>query len=105
MGISLESLQHWAQTVLPILLDATVKGAVLLVTAAAVVTALRKKSAAARQAVWLLALAALLALPLASALLPAWQVLPGWAKMEIPSPSQDTSPVAAGPAVWRSAGV
>ena len=85
MNIDLQSLQRLAFDALPVLLDAAVKGMALLVVAAVVVLALRKASAAARQVVWLLALAAILALPLASAALPSWQVLPGWAKIEMPA--------------------
>ena len=75
MTIDLESLQRLAYAWLPVLLDAAVKGVVLLAVAGLLALAMRKASAAARQMVWLGALAALLALPLASAALPGWQVL------------------------------
>jgi len=80
-----EMLQRWARVCLPVLLDAAVKATILLVTAGLVVAAMRKASAAARQMVWMVALAAMLAMPVASALLPGWQVLPGWARLEIPA--------------------
>ena len=83
MDIDLESLQRLAFDALPVLLDAAVKGAVLLAVAGVLVLAMRKASAAARQVVWLLALAALVALPLASAALPSWGILPGWARIEM----------------------
>ena len=76
MNIDLESLQRLAFDALPVLLDAAVKGIVLLGVAGVLVLAMRKASAAARQVVWLLALAALLALPLASAALPSESRVP-----------------------------
>lgn len=91
MNIDFEPLVQWTHACLPALLDAAVKSVALLVATGIIVTALRKKSAAARQVVWLLAMAALLALPLASAALPSWQVLPGWAKLAVP-PSPEPMP-------------
>lgn len=79
------SVQGFVFDAVPVLLDAAVKGMGLLAAAGALVLAMRKTSAAARQVVWVLALAAMLVLPLASAALPSWQVLPGWAKIEMPS--------------------
>jgi hypothetical protein len=81
-----------------VLLDAAIKGAALLSAAGVLVLAMHKASAAGRQMVWLLALAALLALPLASASLPAWQVLPGWARIDAPTELASPSSVhSAGP--------
>ncbi len=101
MNTVLEPLQRWAFDALPVLLDVAAKGMVLLAIAGVLVLAMRKASAAARQVVWLLALAALLALPLVSAALPSWRVLPGWVKFEMPvgsaepaSPSPADSPPA-----------
>jgi len=73
---------------MPVLLDAAAKGAVLLVVAGVLVLAMRKASAAARQVVWLLALAALMLLPMASAALPSWGILPGWVKIELAEPAE-----------------
>ena len=84
MTTDMGSWQRLAFDALPVLLDAALKGTALLAAAGAAVLAMRKRSAAARQVVWLLALAALLALPVASAALPGWQVLPGWARIEMP---------------------
>ena len=58
MNIDTESLQRLAFDALPVLLDATLKGVVLLAVASVLVLAMRKASSAARQVVWLLALAA-----------------------------------------------
>lgn len=88
MNIDLESLRRLAFDALPVLLDAAAKGLVLLAVAGVLVLAMRKASAAARQVVWLLALAALIVLPLASAALPAWGVLPSWVKIEIAEPAE-----------------
>jgi beta-lactamase regulating signal transducer with metallopeptidase domain len=62
-----------------LLLDSAVKGTALLVLAAFAVTILRRDSAATRHLVWLLAIVAVLVVPLLSALLPQWRVLPKWA--------------------------
>ncbi len=63
---------------LPILLDAALKGVVLLGVVAAVMPLLRRASASTRHIVWFLAVAAVAVLPVLSATLPAWQVLPSW---------------------------
>jgi beta-lactamase regulating signal transducer with metallopeptidase domain len=62
--------------VLPLLIDSALKGAGLLLVAAISLLTLRKVSAAIRHLVWLCALGALLMLPVLSALLPGWAVLP-----------------------------
>ena len=59
-----------------ILLDAGLKGLVLLAAATIAVVALRRSSASTRHTLWLLAMLALLALPALSAMLPRWTVLP-----------------------------
>ena len=65
---------------LAVLLDATVKGAAILVLAGGLALMLRKKSAAVQHMMWLMALTALLALPVLSTTLPAWRIpiLPAW---------------------------
>jgi len=62
-----------------LLVDSAVKGTALLVLAAAVATILWRDSAATRHLVWMLAIVAILVVPVLSALLPQWRVLPGWA--------------------------
>jgi len=62
----------------PLLLDSSIKGAVLLLAVGAAVAAMRKSTAAARHLALLLALGGLLAMPLLSAALPELAILPQW---------------------------
>lgn len=62
----------------PILVDATVKGSVVLLAAALVAIGLRKSSAATRHLVWVVALVGLLLTPALSAVLPKSHILPTW---------------------------
>ena len=64
---------------MPLVFDSAFKGAVLLATAALVALALWRASAAARHLVWLVAIVALLIVPVLSLALPQWRVLPQWA--------------------------
>src|SRR3989442_11542823 len=64
-----------------LLVDSAVKGTALLVLAASAALILRRVSAATRHLVWLLAMVAMLVVPVLSALLPQWRVLPEWAGM------------------------
>src|SRR6267154_2036749 len=66
-----------------ILADAFVKATVLLVLAAIVTLCLRRSPASLRHLVWSLACGGVLALPLASALLPNWRVA-GWPRLDVP---------------------
>jgi beta-lactamase regulating signal transducer with metallopeptidase domain len=66
-----------------ILADAFVKATVLLVLAAVVTVFLRRSPASLRHLVWTLACGGVLALPLASALLPNWS-LAGWPRLAVP---------------------
>jgi len=59
---------------LTVLLDASVKGLIVLTIAGALSVALRRASAASRHLVWSLALISLIGLPVLSAVLPSWQV-------------------------------
>ena len=59
---------------LPLLADAAIKGLVIFGAAAVAVAFCRRRSAATRHAIWAGAVAAQLALPVLSALLPAWRV-------------------------------
>jgi len=102
MDIDLELLRRLAFDALPVLLDAAVKGLVLLAVAGVLVLAMRKASAAARQVVWLLALGALIVLPIASAALPSWGILPGWVKIEIAEPAEPVATDSADSATART---
>jgi len=94
----------------PLLLDASVKGAVVLATAWAVVIAMRRSTSAARHLTLLLALAGLLAMPVLSAALPELAVLP---RRPVPAAAEQSPTDAGAPAVpvettdsartWRSA--
>src|SRR5256886_6579150 len=66
-----------------ILADAFVKATVLLLLAAGVTLLLRRSAASLRHLVWTLACGGVLALPLASALLPNWRVA-GWPRLDVP---------------------
>lgn len=64
-----------------LLVDSAVKGTALLMAATALVIILRRDSAAIRHLAWLLTMVALAAVPVLSAMLPAWRVLPEWASI------------------------
>src|SRR3989442_3942069 len=66
-----------------ILADAFIKSTVLLLLAAGVTVLLRRSAASLRHLVWTLACGGVLALPLASALLPNWRVA-GWPRLDVP---------------------
>jgi beta-lactamase regulating signal transducer with metallopeptidase domain len=81
-----------------LLLDSAVKGTALLILAAAAAVLLRRDSAATRHLTWLLAMVALVIVPVLSAMLPQWRVLPQWARIQ-PSPVvAEASPPIASPA-------
>jgi beta-lactamase regulating signal transducer with metallopeptidase domain len=66
-----------------ILADAFVKATAVLLLAAGASVLLRRSTAALRHLVWALACGGVLALPLASALLPSWRVA-AWPKLDVP---------------------
>lgn len=79
------------------LVDSAIKCSALLLIAGLVAQVMRRDSAAARHIVWLVAIVAVLCVPLLSAALPSWRVLPAWASMTRTSSSftvaQATQPV------------
>jgi len=88
-----------------ILIDAFVKSTVVLLLAAAVTLLLRRSPAALRHLVWALACGGVLALPLASALLPNLR-LAGWPRLDVPvsfDAQPDPQPRPAVPAARRVA--
>ncbi len=64
---------------MPLVFDSAVKGFVLLATAGLLTLAMARASAATRHLVWLIAVVALLMVPVLSVCLPQWRVLPAWA--------------------------
>lgn len=93
-----------------LLVDSALKGGLILLMAALVAMMLRRDSAATRHLVWLVAIVAMLVVPVFSAILPQWRVLPAWAALSHEAPvvesteseiaaSKDTSAVPARPAV------
>jgi beta-lactamase regulating signal transducer with metallopeptidase domain len=66
--------QMWSHPWIAAILAAAVRGAPLLLIAGVAALGWRRSSAAARHLVWLVAIAAMLALPLLSASLPVWRV-------------------------------
>ena len=86
---------------LALLLDATLKGALILLLAATIPRLMGRRSAAARHLVWSLALLSAAVLPVAGRLLPAWTLeLPATVEAapalveSAPSPAQQTAPIA-----------
>jgi len=89
-----ERLSAIGPILLPVLLDAAIKGLAILSLTALAVLAMRRASAAARHLVWLLGTLSLLILPILSAALPAWHILPQWANNV--AVLADSVPVSAG---------
>lgn len=73
-----------------IALDTTVKGLALLALAGGVILLMRRQSASARHHVWLLAMTALLLLPVLSLTLPKWRILPPELALQAPNTPEPT---------------
>ncbi len=81
-----------------LLVDSAIKGFPILLSAAVAAMLLRRDSAATRHLVWLVAIVAMLIIPVFSALLPQWRVLPTWVGLSHESPAMHvTIPTAAIP--------
>ncbi len=89
MNRTLFSIAAVFGALMPLLFDSALKGAVLLAVAAIVALALWRASAAARHLVWLVAVVALLIVPVLSLALPQWRVLPSWASGTVAVPSEN----------------
>ena len=94
MNRILISLLAVVSAVVPFVVDSAIKGAALLALAGVVTLALTKFSAAIRHLVWVVALGTLVLLPILSASLPGWRILPAWAvvagetaKVRVPEPA------------------
>jgi beta-lactamase regulating signal transducer with metallopeptidase domain len=75
-----------------LLVDSAIKGIALLAVAAIAAMILKRDSAATRHLVWLLAIVAMLVVPVLSAMLPQWRVLPRWAGISPQPVVGDISP-------------
>lgn len=76
-----------------VLVDAALRGSLVLLAALATTRLMKRRSAAARHLVWVVALASMLALPLLSRVLPAWHVVP------VPAPLRPVAGFVAAPPV------
>ncbi len=74
-----------------LLMDSAIKGSVILLGAVGVAIMLKRDSAAMRHMVWLVAIVAMLVIPVLSVLLPRWQVLPVWAAISQGPPAIENS--------------
>ncbi len=94
-GIAPESLAEASSLWLIVLLDAALKGLIVLLVAAVATRLMQKASAATRHLVWLFAALSLLVLPVLSLTLPQWNVLPswmGWPSRHAPTPVAQADP-------------
>ena len=82
-----------------LLVDSAIKGTVLLMLAAVAALMLRRDSAATRHLVWLLAMVAILVVPVLSAMLPQWRVLPAWMSSTQPVVADVSPPSVASPTI------
>ena len=82
-----------------LLVDSAIKGTVLLMLAAVAALILRRDSAATRHLVWLLAIVAILVVPVLSAMLPQWRVLPTWMSSAQPVVAEVSPPSVVSPTI------
>jgi len=79
--LTTESVPAMTARWLPVLVDAALKGTLLLALAGAATLLMRRASAASRHLVWFLAVGGTLVLPVLSAALPGWEALPRWVEL------------------------
>jgi len=91
ISIMLERLSATAPDLLAVILDATVKGTAILALVWLATLAMRRSSAAARHWVWFLGVLGLLLLPILTAALPGWHVLPATLLGHFSSTQQQSS--------------
>ena len=101
----LEQLSESASVWFPILLDVAAKGAAILILTAILALTMRRAPAATRHMVWLLGTCSLLILPVLSATLPGWHILPQWTTttaVQAPAPAEFVSQADAGTAAYAA---
>jgi hypothetical protein len=81
---------------LPILVDSAVKGLAVLAVVGLVVLQMRNASAASRHLAWTVGMAGLLILPILSAVLPQWRILPSWMDVVVEKGFPPASEIASG---------
>ncbi len=74
LGFEHGSVTEWSMRALAVLLDASVKGLVVIAAAGLAAWLMRRRSASVRHLVWSVAVAGLVVLPGLSVMLPSWQV-------------------------------
>ena len=87
--------------ILPVVVDAAAKSALVLIAAGVAVGCMRKCSAAARHLVWFLAVASLPLLPALSLALPGWHILPRWFSVQPTTSEQRAAPTVEANAAHR----
>lgn len=68
-----------------LLVDSAIKGGVLLLLAALVAVLLRRDSAPTQHLVWQVSIVGMLVVPVFSAVLPQWRILPAWTVITTPA--------------------
>ena len=76
--VATESVSAMTARCVPVLIDAALKGTLLLALAGTATLLMRRASAASRHLVWFLAVGGTLVLPVLSATFPEWEILPRW---------------------------
>ncbi len=74
-----------APDLLLLLLNASVKGAAVLIAAGFLTLCWRGASASTRHLIWLSAVTLVLLMPVLSTVLPAWSILPQWSAISVPA--------------------